>query len=225
MKYKIEGGAFPIVICNLDEGEKMVTEGGGMAFMSSQMKMETNTGGGLLKGLGRALSGESLFLNFYLAEAPNQSIAFASSFPGNIIPIKLNGTNTIIAQKTAFLAAEEGVEISIHFRKNIGTGFFGGEGFIMQKFSGEGMVFLEIDGDTLEYNLEAGEKMVIDQGHLAAMDESVEFDLQRVKGVKNMIFGGEGLFLATVTGPGRIWLQTMPLSNFIDTIIPLIPKE
>lgn len=224
MKYKIEGGAFPVVICDLDQGEKMVTEGGGMAFMSSKIKMETSTGGGLIKGLGRALSGESLFLNYYIAEAPNQSIGFASSFPGSIIPIKLNGTNTIIAQKTAFLASEEGVEISTHFRKNL-SGFFGGEGFILQKLSGEGMVFLEIDGETLEYNLEAGEKMVIDQGHLAAMDESVEFDIQRVKGMKNMIFGGEGGFLANVTGPGRVWLQTMPLSNFINTIIPFIPKD
>ncbi|MDR2966524.1 MAG: TIGR00266 family protein [Methanobacteriaceae archaeon] len=225
MKYKIEGGAFPVVICDLDQGERMVTEGGGMAFMSSQMKMETSTGGGLMKGLARTLSGESMFLNYYTAEAPGQSIGFASSFPGNIIPIKLNGTNTIIAQKTAFLASEEGVEISTHFRKSLATGFFGGEGFILQKFSGEGMVFLEIDGDTLEYNLEAGEKMIIDQGHLAAMDESVEFDIQRVKGVKNMLFGGEGLFLANVTGPGRVWVQTMPLSNFVNTILPFVNTD
>ena len=225
MKYKIEGETFPIVICELDQGEKMVTEGGGMAFMSSQIKMETSTGGGLLKGLGRALSGESLFLNYYTAEDSNQSIAFASSFPGSIIPIKLEGNNTIIAQKSAFLAAEEGVEINIHFRKSISTGLFGGEGFIMQKFSGEGMVFLEIDGNTLEYNLEPGEKMIIDQGHLAAMDESVTFDLERVKGVKNVLFGGEGLFLANVTGPGRVWLQTMPLSNFINLILPHVSKS
>lgn len=225
MKYKIEGGAFPVVICELEQGEKMVTEGGGMAFMSSQMKMETSTGGGLMKGLARTLSGESLFLNYYTAEAPNQSVAFASSFPGNIIPIELNGNNTIIAQKTAFLAAEEGVEIHTHFRKSLATGFFGGEGFILQKFTGKGMVFLEIDGYTLEYNLEPGEKMMIDQGHLAAMDESIEFDIQRVKGMKNILFGGEGMFLATVTGPGRVWIQTMPLSNFVNTILPFITKD
>jgi len=225
MEYKIKGGAFPVVICDLEQGEKMVTEGGGMAFMTSQMKMETSTGGGLLKGLGRSLAGESMFLNFYTAEAPKQSIGFASSFPGTIIPITLNGTNSIIAQKTAFLAAEDGVEINIHFNKRLSSGFFGGEGFILQKFTGTGMVFLEIDGDILEYTLEAGEKMFIDQGHLAAMDESIAFEIERVSGVKNVLFGGEGLFLATVTGPGRVWLQTMPLSNFINTIIPFLPSS
>ena len=225
MEYKIEGGAFPVVTCELEEGEKMVTEGGGMAFMSSQMKMETSTGGGIMKGLARSLSGESMFLNFYTAEAPKQSIGFASSFPGTIIPIKLDGNNTIIAQKTAFLAAEEGVDINIHFNKSFSSGFIGGEGFILQKFTGNGMVFLEIDGDIIEYNLEAGEKMFIDQGYLAAMDESVSFEIERVKGVKNILLGGEGLFLATVTGPGRVWLQTMPLSNFIKTIIPLLPNS
>jgi len=203
----------------------MVTEGGGMAFMSSQMKLETSTGGGLMKGLGRALSGESLFLNFYTAEGPNQTIGFASSFPGKIVPIKIEEGNSVIAQKTAFLASEEGVDINIHLRKSLSTGFFGGEGFIMQKFTGEGMLFLEIDGDTLEYNLEEGEKLIIDQGHLAVMDESVGFEIERVKGMKNILFGGEGLFLATLTGPGRVWLQTMPLSNFINTIIPHIPSN
>lgn len=225
MEYRIEGGAFPVVICDLENGEKMITEGGGMAFMSSNVKMETSTRGGLLKGLARTLSGESLFLNFYTAEAENQSIGFASSFPGSIIPINLEGNNTIIAQKSAFLAAEDGIEITTHFRKSLATGFFGGEGFILQKFSGEGTVFLEIDGDTLEYNLEPGEKMVIDQGHLAAMDESVEFDIERVKGVKNMFLGGEGMFLANVTGPGRVWIQTMPLSNFVDTILPFVSQS
>ena len=222
MKYKIEGGSFPIVICELDEGEKMVTEGGGMSFMSSQMKMETSTGGGLMKGLARTLSGESLFLNYYIAEGPNQTIAFASSFPGTILPIKLDGTNTIIAQKTAFLAAEDGVEINTHLTKSFSTGLLGGEGFVLQKFSGEGIVFLEIDGDTIEYDLEAGEKMVVDQGYIALMDETVEFDIQRVKGVKNILLGGEGLFLSTVTGPGKVWIQTMPLSNFISNIIPFL---
>ncbi|MCL2115890.1 MAG: TIGR00266 family protein [Methanobrevibacter sp.] len=222
MKYEIKGGAFPVVICELEQGERIVTEGGGMAFMTPQIKMETSTGGGLMKGLARTFSGESLFLNYYTAEGPNQSIGFASSFPGTIMPIRISGNSSIIAQKTAFLAAEDGVEISTHFRKNLASGFFGGEGFILQKFTGEGIVFLEIDGDTIEYNLKAGERMVIDQGHLAAMDQSVEFDIQRVKGVKNMLFGGEGMFLANVTGPGRVWLQTMPLSNFINIILPYV---
>ena len=223
MEYEIKGGSFPIVICKLQKGETMKDESGSMAFMSPNVKMETNTGGGLLKGLGRALSGDSLFLNFYTAESDNQEIGFASSFPGKIIPIKLNGSNSIIGQKSAFLASEESVNIDMYFRTNLGTGIFGGEGFILQKFTGNGFVFLEIDGEVLEYELQPGEKLVLDQGHLAAMEESVQFDIQRVKGVKNILFGGEGLFLTTLTGPGKVWIQTMPISNLASAIIPYIP--
>ena len=225
MEYEIKGGSFPIVICKLQKGETMKDESGAMAFMSSDVKMETNTGGGLLKGLGRALSGDTLFLNFYTAESDNQQIGFASSFPGKIIPIKLDGSNSIIGQKNAFLASETNVNIDMYFRKNLGTGLFGGEGFILQKFTGTGMLFLEIDGEVLEYDLQPGEKLVLDQGHLAAMEESVEFDIQRVKGVKNVLFGGEGLFLSTLTGPGKVWIQTMPISRLAGAIIPYIPTS
>lgn len=225
MEYEIKGGSFPIVICKLQKGETMKDESGAMAFMSSDVKMETNTGGGLLKGLGRALSGDTLFLNFYTAESDNQQIGFASSFPGKIIPIKLDGSNSIIGQKNAFLASEPDVNIDMYFRKNLGTGLFGGEGFILQKFTGTGMLFLEIDGEVLEYDLQPGEKLVLDQGHLAAMEESVEFDIQRVKGVKNVLFGGEGLFLSTLTGPGKVWIQTMPISRLAGAIIPYIPTS
>ncbi len=158
--------------------------------------------------------------HFYTAEDDNQEVGFASSFPGKIIPIEMSSGKTIIAQKSSFLAAEEDVEIKTFFRKRLGSGLFGGEGFILQKFEGKGMVFLEIDGDVLEYDLEVGEKLLIDQGHLAAMEETVDFDIQRVKGVKNILLGGEGLFLGTLTGPGKVWIQTMPLSNFINTILP-----
>lgn len=225
MQYEIKGGSFPIVICKLQKGETMKDESGAMAFMSSDVKMETNTGGGLLKGLGRALSGDTLFLNFYTAESDNQQIGFSSSFPGKIIPIKLDGSNSIIGQKNAFLASETNVNIDMYFRKNLGTGLFGGEGFILQKFTGTGMLFLEIDGEVLEYDLQPGEKLVLDQGHLAAMEESVEFDIQRVKGVKNVLFGGEGLFLSTLTGPGKVWIQTMPISRLAGAIIPYIPTS
>ena len=225
MEYEIKGGSFPIVICKLQKGETMKDESGAMAFMSSDVKMETNTGGGLLKGLGRALSGDTLFLNFYTAESDNQQIGFASSFPGKIIPIKLDGSNSIIGQKNAFLASETNVNIDMYFRKNLGTGLFGGEGFILQKFTGTGMLFLEIDGEVIEYDLQPGEKLVLDQGHLAAMEESVEFDIQRVKGVKNVLFGGEGLFLSTLTGPGKVWIQTMPISRLAGAIIPYIPTS
>ena len=225
MEYEIKGGAFPMVICKLEKGETMKNEGGSMALMTSKIKMESSTGGGILKGLGRALAGDSIFLNFFTAEEDDQEIGFANSFPGKIIPIELDGNKTIIAQKSAYLASEKDVDINMHFRKKLGTGLFGGEGFILQKFSGFGIVFLEIDGEVIEYDLKEGEKLVIDQGHLAAMDESVDFDIQRVKGAKNIMFGGEGLFLSTLTGPGKVWVQTMPLNNFIEAIIPYISRN
>ena len=200
MEYEIQGGAFPIVICTLQRGETMKNETGAMSFMTSEMKMETNTGGGLLKGLGRALSGDSIFLNFFTAQADNQKIGFSARTPGKIFPIRLDGTNTIIGQKNAFLAAEEGVDLDIYFRNKIGTGIFGGEGFVLQKFSGVGMAFIEIDGEVIERELAPGEQLLLDPGHLAAMDESVGFDIERVKGAKNILFG-EGLFFARLTGP------------------------
>ena len=225
MEYEIAGGSFPIVICTLQQGETMKDESGAMAFMTSGIKMDTNTGGGLLKGLGRALAGDSLFLNFFTAESDGEQIGFSSYTPGKIIPLKLDGTNSIIGQKSSFLAAEETVDIDIYFKKNLGVGIFGGEGFILQKFTGNGMVFLEIDGEVIERKLEPGEKIYIDSGHIAAMDESVDFDIERVKGAKNMLFGGEGLFLATITGPGRVWIQTMPISKMAEAIIPYIPER
>ena len=225
MEYKIVGGAFPMVVCTLQKGETMQDETGAMSYMTQGIKMETNTGGGLLKGLGRALSGDTLFLNYFTAERDGEEVAFSSCYPGKIIPIELNGSNSIIGQKNAFLTATKDVQLDMYFRKKLGAGIFGGEGFILQKFSGKGMLFLEIDGDVVEKNLQPGEKLLVDQGHVAAMDETVDFDIQRVKGAKNMLFGGEGLFFATVTGPGRVWLQTMPVSKLAEAIIPYIPTQ
>lgn len=225
MEYEISGGAFPIVTCTLNKGETMKNETGAMAFMSSDIKMETNTGGGLLKGLGRALSGDTIFLTFFTAQSDNQKIGFSSCCPGKIIPIRLNGSNSIIGQKNAFLVSEKGVDIQMHFRKKLGAGIFGGEGFILQKFTGEGMLFLEIDGEVIEHDLQPGEKLIVDQGHIAAMEETVDFDIQRVKGAKNILFGGEGLFFATLTGPGKVWIQTMPVSKLAEAIIPYIPTN
>lgn len=224
MKYEIQGGAFPIVICTLQKGETMKNETGAMAFMTSDMKMETSTGGGLLKGLGRALAGDSLFLNFFTAESNNEKIGFSACTPGKIMPIQLNGSNTIIGQKNAFLAAEDSVDVDIFFKKKLGAGLFGGEGFILQKFSGNGMVFLEIDGEVIEKDLQPGEKLLLDPGHIAAMDESVDFDIERVKGAKNILFG-EGLFFAKLTGPGKVWIQTMPISKLAAALIPFLPTS
>jgi uncharacterized protein (TIGR00266 family) len=225
MEYEITGGSFPTVVCTLQKGETMKDESGAMAFMTSRIKMDTNTGGGLLKGLGRALAGDKIFLNFFTAEEDNQKIAFSACYPGKIIPIELTGSNTIIGEKNAFLAAEENVEIDIYFKKSLGTGLFSGEGFVLQKFTGTGMVFLEIDGEVIEHDLEPGEHLLVNHGHIAAMEESVEFDVERVKGAKNMLFGGEGLFFTKLTGPGKVWIQTMPVSKLADALIPYLPER
>lgn len=172
-----------------------------------------------MKGLGRMLSGDSFFLNTYTADGDEQFITFSSSFPGRVLDFNLENGKTIIAQKDALLAMEKTVEMGIHFKKKLGVGFFGGEGFILQKFSGTGFVFLEIDGDVVEYDLKAGERLLIDQSHLAAMEDTVQFDVTTVAGVKNVLFGGEGLFLGTLTGPGKVWIQTMPMSSLVDVIL------
>ena len=222
MEFKIDGGSFPIVICTLQEGETMKNETGAMAYMTSNMKMDTNTGGGLLKGLGRALSGDTIFLNYFTAQSDGAQIGFSACTPGKIMPIRLDGSNTIIGQKNAFLAAENSVDVDIYFKKKLGAGLFGGEGFILQKFTGTGIVFLEIDGEIIEKDLAPGEKLLVDPGHIAAMESTIDFDIERVKGAKNILFG-EGLFFSKVTGPGKVWLQTMPISKLAEAIIPFIP--
>ena len=221
MKYEIKGGAFPIVVCQLTKGEKMITEKGSMVWMSPNMSMET-TGGGLGKMFSKAFSGESMFQNIYMANGDGM-ITFGSSFPGKIVAIDIKPGRNFIVQKSAFLAAEAGVELSIHFNKKMGAGFFGGEGFIMQKLSGQGTAFVEIDGDLVEYELSAGQKIIVDTGNVAGFDSTVSIDIQTVKGVKNMVFGGEGIFNTVLTGPGRIWLQTMPIANVANAIRPFIP--
>lgn len=213
METKIVGEDLPVVICKLKAGETVLTENGGMSWMDNDITMKTTTNGGIMKGLGRALAGESIFMNTYTAEKDDVEIAFASSFPGEILEFDLKEGETIIAQKRAFLCAENTVDISMHFRKKIGAGFFGGEGFIMQKITGPGKVFLEIDGNLVKKELKAGEKLKIDNGYLAAMTSGVDLNIETVKGVKNIVFGGEGLFLTTLQGPGTVWIQSMPVSK------------
>ena len=213
MRYQIQGETLPVVICELEGGEKMITEGGGMAWMSPNMKMETSTNGGVGKAFGRMFSGESIFQNNYTAMGGPGMIAFASSFPGSIRAFEISPGNEMVFQKSAFLAGEAGVDVSIFFNKKVGAGLFGGEGFIMQKFSGNGTVFAEFDGHVVEYELQAGQQIVVDTGHLAGMTSSCSMEIRSVPGVKNMLFGGEGFFNTVITGPGRIWLQTMPISN------------
>ena len=223
MKYEIKGEPMPVVVCQLESGESLKCESGAMSWMSPNMQMETS-GGGAGKMFGRLFSGESLFQNKYTAQG-NGMIAFASSFPGSIRAVEIRPGHEVIVQKTAFLASEEGVELSTFFQKKLGTGFFGGEGFILQKLSGSGMAFLELDGSTVEYELAAGQQIVVDTGYLAIMDATCSMDVQTVKGVKNVLFGGEGLFNTVVTGPGRVVLQTMPLNKFAGQIIPYLPAQ
>lgn len=221
MKYEIKGGAFPIVVCHLTSGEQMITEKGSMVWMTPNMAMET-TGGGVGKMFSKAFSGESMFQNIYTAKGDGM-ITFGSSFPGKIMAIEIQPGKSFIVQKSAFLAAEKGVELSIHFNKKAGAGFFGGEGFIMQKLSGSGIAFVEIDGDLVEYELGAGQQMIVDTGNVAGFESTVAIDIQKVSGVKNIFFGGEGLFNTVLTGPGKIWLQTMPIVNVANSIRPYIP--
>ncbi|MBQ1384819.1 MAG: TIGR00266 family protein [Firmicutes bacterium] len=222
MNYKIQGEPMPVVICEVESGETMITEKGSMVWMSPNMKMETS-GGGIGKMFGRMLGGESLFQNHYTAQGGKGMIAFASSFPGSIMAIEITPDKPVICQKSAFLASTEGVELSNFFQKKIGAGLFGGEGFIMQKISGRGIAFIEIDGSAVEYELSAGQQLVIDTGNLAMIDATCGIDVVTVKGVKNALLGGEGLFHTVVTGPGKVTLQTMPLSSFVGTISALLP--
>lgn len=224
MNYEIKGEPTPVVVCQLSANESMITEKGSMVWMSPNMEMQTSAGG-LGKAFGRMFSGESIFQNIYTAQGGPGMIAFASSFPGAIRAVEITPDKPLVVQKSAFLAAEQGVELSVFFQKKIGAGFFGGEGFIMQKLSGRGMAFLEIDGYGMEYDLRAGEKMVVDTGNLAIMDETCSIDIQAVKGLKNMVFGGEGVFNTVVTGPGRIVLQTMPISAFAGAISSVLPSS
>lgn len=225
MQYNIEGTPLPVVTCTLAQGETMITERGSMCWMSPNMKMDTSTNGGIGKALGRMFSGESMFQNRYTAEGGEGMIAFASSFPGSIRAFDIKPGAGIIVQKSGFLACEQGVELSIHFQKKLGSGFFGGEGFIMQRLSGDGIAFVEIDGHAVEYDLQAGQSMVVDTGYLAAMSETCKMDIQTVPGLKNMVFGGEGVFNTVVTGPGKIILQTLPISAVATSLRPFFPAS
>lgn len=223
MEYTIEGGTLPVVICQLSSGEAMITERGSMSWMSPNMQMETTTGGGIGRALGRMFAGEALFQNRYTAQGGPGLIAFASSFPGSIRPFSIAPGREIVLQKSGFLAAEDTVELSVFFQKKLGSGLFGGEGFIMQRLSGQGLAFAEFDGHVVEYDLAPGQSMVVDTGYLAAMDATCSIDIQAVPGIKNMVFGGEGLFNTVVTGPGKVYLQTMPISAVAGVIRPFIP--
>ena len=223
MKYQIVGEPLPVAVCTVEPGEAIITERGSMSWMTPNMKMETKGTGGLGKMIGRVASGESAFQNRFTAEGSTGQIAFASSFPGSIRAYEISPGNELIVQKSGFLASDEGVELSVFFQKKLGAGLVGGEGFIMQKLSGNGTALIEIDGYAVEYELEAGQSMIIDNGYLAAMSATCTMDVQMNKGIKNMLFGGEGMFNTIVTGPGVIVLQTMPAEGFAGAIASFLP--
>ncbi len=224
LNYQIEGGSLPVLICYPSEGQTLCTESGAMSWMSPNMQMQTNSGGGFKKAMGRLFSGESVFLNEYTPVGGTGMIAFANGVPGSIIPFQITPGNGIVVQKGGFLAMEKGLELSVYFQKRLGKGLFGGEGFIMQKISGEGLAFIEIDGYCKEYTLGPGESLVLDTGYLAAMSESCTMDVQAVKGLKNVLFGGEGLFNTVVTGPGKVYVQSMPILQMAARLAPFMPS-
>jgi uncharacterized protein (TIGR00266 family) len=225
MRYAISGSVLQSLEIELTQGEAMFTESGGMSWMTDGIEMETNTRGGLMSGLGRALAGESLFMTTYSCSTPTAMITFTPEAPGKVLPVQLAPNQILIAQKDAFMCAQNTVKMEMHFRKRLGAGLFGGEGFILQKLTGPGMVFLEIPGEVKEYNLAAGQRLKVDPGHIAAFDPTVNYDIAMVKGLKNIVFGGEGLFLATLTGPGRVWLQTMPIANLARKLMQYMPSK
>lgn len=225
MRYELHGTVMQVVDIHLAREESVYTESGGMAWMQGDIEMSTNTRGGLMAGLGRMLAGESLFMTTYTCRGDSAMITFTPEAPGKILDIHLSADQSLICQKDAFMCAEDSVRLEAHFRRKLGAGFFGGEGFVLQKVTGPGTVFLEIPGEVREYTLAPGEVMKVDPGHIAIFEPTVKYDITRVKGVTNILFGGEGLFLASLTGPGRIWLQSLPLSNLAAKLYQFMPSK
>ncbi len=223
LNYEVKGNNLPYVVLNLAKGQKVISEGGAMSWRSPYITMETTSNGGVGKVFSRLFSGEKLFQNIYMATEDNSSIAFSSSFPGTILPIDITPGNDVICQKSSFLVGTSGVDVSIHFNKKIGVGLFGGEGFIMQRMSGSGKVFIEIDGSMEEKTLGEGEKLVVSTGHLVMMESTCQIDVQSVGGFKNIFLGGEGIFNTIITGPGKVVLQSMPISKTANLLYPYMP--
>jgi len=213
-----------VVTIELEPGEIIYSETGGMSWMTGNVEMNTTSGGGLGKMLKRALAGETLFITDFFVNSGRGTVAFASEFPGKVIPFNLAAGQSLIVQKDAFMCAEKSVDLDMQFRKRLGSGLFGGEGFIMQRLTGPGVVFIEVDGEVVEYTLQQGQVLKVDTGHLAAYEPGVDFDVTMVKGIGNILLGGEGLFLASLRGPGKVWLQTMPMSKLAAKVAQFMPQ-
>lgn len=224
LTYRIEGTTLPVVTVALQPGERIFSSSGGMSWMTDSVKMDTNTGGGLGKMFKRALSGESLFIVDYYVERNPGEVAFAAEFPGKVVDLHLAEGQQMIVQKDAFMCAEKSVDLDMHFRKRLGAGLFGGEGFILQRLTGAGTAFVNFDGEIVVKELAPGETLRVDTGHVAMFEPTVDFDVEMLKGFKNLLLGGEGLFLATLRGPGKVWLQTMPMSKLAQKIAQYMPQ-
>ncbi|MCB0046441.1 MAG: TIGR00266 family protein [Caldilineaceae bacterium] len=224
LQYEIQGTTLPVVTIQLQPGERIYSSAGGMSWMSDPVIMDTNTGGGLGRMVRRAFSGESLFIVDYFTRDQVGEVAFAAEFPGKIVDVELPEGRSVIVQKDAFMCAEKSVDLDIHFRRSLGTGLFGGEGFILQRLTGPGRVFVNFDGEIVQKTLGPGERLRVDTGHVAMFEPTVNFNVEMMRGFKNILLGGEGLFLATLTGPGRVWLQTMPMAKLALRIAQYIPR-
>ena len=222
MRYEISGTVMQTVAIDLDPGEVVYSQTNCMCWMNDAVEMNTTTGGGILAGVMRTLSGGSLFLTDFTARGRGH-VAFAPRFPGTIMPVALTPGQSLICRKETFLCAEKSVSLEVAWQQRIGAGFFGGEGFILQKVTGPGTVFLDLSGEVVERDLAAGERLLVHAGHVGVIDPSIQFDIQRVPGFKNILFGGEGLFLATLTGPGHIALQSVPILNLAEEIARYLP--
>lgn len=225
MKYEILGKTVPVVEVTLDKGEAMYTQSGGMSWQTEGIKMATNARGGVMQSLGRMFTGESIFMSTFTAEQNDAKVAFATTVPGEIMPIELDGVKSLMVQKGSFLCAEPTVDLKVALTKKFSAGLFGGEGFIIQRATGRGMLFLEIDGDPIIRELEAGEVLKVDTGNVVAFEESVKYEIETVKGLGNILLGGEGLFLTRLTGPGRVILQSQNFGDFAGKIISMMPSK
>ena len=224
MKYEIFGGSFPAVTVTLNQGEKVFTQSGALAWSDESVEMSTNMEGGFLKSVGRAFSGASLMFVTHEAKEDNSKVTFSASFPGTIKEFAIDDDHQYYAQKSAFLLADPSVQVDASVNKNFWAGLLGGEGFILQKFTGNGILLAEIDGSIQEIELKEGETIKVDTGHVAIFESTISYNVETVKGVSNVLFGGEGLFLTTLTGPGKVWLQTLTAQEMANKLRPYVPS-
>ncbi|MBL7206143.1 MAG: TIGR00266 family protein [Candidatus Aenigmarchaeota archaeon] len=225
MKYDLQGSTMQMLNIEIPEGKTIISESGRMVYMTDNIQMETKSKGGFWSGVKRKFAGESFFLVNFSSIGSKGLVAFGSEFPGKIVPMKLVAGQEIIAQKDAFLCAEDTVNFDATWARKLGAGVLGGEGLILIKVRGPGTCFFNVGGEISEINLKAGQKIRVDTGNLAMFDSSITYSVERVKGVRNMIWGGEGLFLATCTGPGRVWVQSLPINEFAGKIAEYLPSQ